>query len=729
MRKLFEFRILLVLCLLALGVNGVWAKTGDELASCQGTGSGYGTRRTLSDSHNVDWVLSTGQTGYLGTKKDDNHGKVKPTAADLPVVKAVSADATTETTGYYFYYTTTAVANVGSVEFSYTANNGNASATAYVVVGDAISASGGDAYEIVELATTSTSAQGASLGTSGTFTFTFKETQTSARYYGVVIVTSSFKRMTAGTIKLLEGETGADANFSFPPGSYNATYGSDFSEPALSTADGYDGDITYSSSNELVATVNDKTGDITLVGEGTTRITASGTGGSFADGSAYYNLTVTDNRGAHGLAYATDSVTKKIGVTGYVNPLTNPNSLSVTYESDNTAVATVNATTGAITALTAGVATITASFTGNATYKAGSASYILTVSDGAKWVKVTDAANLHAGDQIIIVNESAGKVLSTTQNTNNRKAEGITLEGGIATMNSDAQIITLSKNSGGWILNVDEGHLYTISSSNHLKISSDNTALATEGHYVTINITSGNADIQFPFTGDDKYVKYNPNNGDPIFSAYKSGQSAVQIYKKFSDVSVTVSSVGYATLHYGDRALTVPAGMEAYTYLVNAQNKLEKRRTYEEGDVIPAGQAVVLKADAGTYIFELAATAGQADGDSQLKGLDEEGTTTGTGKFYHLTLVDKDDVSKGAGFFWGNDGGAAFTIAAHKAYLVVPTAGVSGYMFNGEVDDDLTAIESAVVKSAQGPIYDLQGRRVEKMTRGIYLVDGKKVMK
>lgn len=187
--------------------------------------------------------------------------------------------------------------------------------------------------------------------------------------------------------------------------------------------------------------------------------------------------------------------------------------------------------------------------------------------------------------------------------------------------------------------------------------------------------------------------------------------------------------MGYATLHYGDRALTVPAGMKAYTYLVNAQNKLGKSWTYGEGDVIPAGQAVVLKADAGTYIFELANTDGYADAESQLKGLDEEGTTTGTGKFYHLTLVDKDDVSKGAGFFWGNDGGAAFTIAAHKAYLVVPTAGVRGYMFNGEVDDDLTAIESAVVKSSQGPIYDLQGRRVEKMTRGIYLVDGKKVMK
>lgn len=726
MRKLFEFRILLVLCLLALGVNGVWAKTGDELASCQGTGSGYGIRRTLSDSHGVDWVLSTGQNGYLGTNKADNHGKVKPTAADLPVVKAVSADATTDNTGYYFYYTTTAVANVGSVEFSYTANSGNVSATAYVVVGDAISADGGDAYEKVELATTSTSAQGASLGTSGTFTFTFKETQTSARFYGVVIVTSSFKRMTDGTIKLLEGETGADANFSFPQDSYDATYGSSFTKPALSTATGYDGTITYSSSDEAVATVDDD-GEITLVGGGTTRITASGTGGSFADGSAYYDLTVTDNRGAHGLAYATDAVTKKIGVTGFINTLTNPNLLSVTYSSSDEDVATVNATTGAIEALTAGQTTITAAFAGNASYKSGSVSYTLTVSDGAKWVKVTDAANLHPGDQFIIVNETNGLVLGENRG-NNRLGASIDIDEGVATMNSDAQVITLEKSNGKLYLKTGSTYLAAASSSsNNMKEVDSNT---TDG-VVSISISSGNATITFSETSySRKYIRCNSGNTPPLFSCYESGkQSDVQIYKKISDVSVTVSSVGYATLHYGDRALTVPAGMEAYTYFVNAQNKLVESWLYEEGDVIPAGQAVVLKAAAGTYNFELATTAGDADPESQLKGLDEDDTTKGTGKFYHLTLVDKDDVSKGAGFFWGEEGGAAFPIAAHKAYLVVPTAGVRGYMFNGEVDDDLTAIESAVVKSAQGPIYDLQGRRVEKMTRGIYLVDGKKVMK
>ena len=214
---------MLLLCALIVGSGTMWGDEGDELAICQGTGSGYGTRRTLTDSHSVGWVLASGQSGYLGANNATNHGNVKPTAADLPVVKAVKSDATTSTTGYYFYYTTTAVENVGSIEFSYTGNSGNSSATAYVVVGDALSKSGGDAYEVIELSSTSTTAQNASLGTSGTFTYTFNETQKDARYYGFIIVTNSYKRLTAGTIKLKEGANAcATPTFSPTGGTYTS---------------------------------------------------------------------------------------------------------------------------------------------------------------------------------------------------------------------------------------------------------------------------------------------------------------------------------------------------------------------------------------------------------------------------------------------------------------------------------------------------------------------------
>ena len=58
---------------------------------------------------------------------------------------------------------------------------------------------------------------------------------------------------------------------------------------------------------------------------------------------------------------------------------TNPTGLTVTYASDNEEVATVDETTGEVTILAVGTATITATFVGNDQYKAGSASYTITV--------------------------------------------------------------------------------------------------------------------------------------------------------------------------------------------------------------------------------------------------------------------------------------------------------------------------------------------------------------
>ena len=208
-------RLMTLLVLALLSASNVWGKEGDVLAEVQGTGSGYG-RQTTTDSYKVGWV-TIGQSGYFGinSAKNNTGAKAGVNAIDLPVAKAVDASATSSTstssnscTGYYTFYTTTALKNAGSIVFYYSANSGNSDATAYVVMGDEKSESGGTAYVQVPLATTSTSKQGASLETSGTFTFTFAETQTSAKYYGVVIKTSSYKRMTEGKITIKEGATG-----------------------------------------------------------------------------------------------------------------------------------------------------------------------------------------------------------------------------------------------------------------------------------------------------------------------------------------------------------------------------------------------------------------------------------------------------------------------------------------------------------------------------------------
>ncbi len=76
----------------------------------------------------------------------------------------------------------------------------------------------------------------------------------------------------------------------------------------------------------------------------------------------------------------TSEYTLTLGDAFEAPELSNPNDLAVTYSSSNETVATVNAQ-GAVTILAAGTTTITASSEANDTYKAGSASYTITVNN------------------------------------------------------------------------------------------------------------------------------------------------------------------------------------------------------------------------------------------------------------------------------------------------------------------------------------------------------------
>ena len=204
-------------------------------------------------------------------------------------------------------------------------------------------------------------------------------------------------------------------------------------------------------------------------------------------------------------------------------------------------------------------------------------------------------------------------------------------------------------------------------------------------------------------------------------------------------VNVTISAVGYSTLYYSDRNLKVPADVTAYTYRVGT--KLEVSHTYGEGEVIPAGTAVVLKKTTSNTSFSFVSTTdtGTADANNLLKGSDEAATTTGGNYYYALTL-DKDRNPNSVGFYWMNETGAAFTNGAHKAYLALPhnfawyadptdpNAAVKGFIALPD-EDDPTAIENVNVSvDLNEGIYNLAGQRLQKMQKGINIVNGKKIL-
>ena len=162
----------------------------------------------------------------------------------------------------------------------------------------------------------------------------------------------------------------------------------------------------------------------------------------------------------------------------------------------------------------------------------------------------------------------------------------------------------------------------------------------------------------------------------------------------------------------------------ATTYTFDSNNKqLLVSRTYSEGGVIPADEAVVIKGTPNTvYKFIPVKGTYPKDGANVLRGTDTETQLSGDGKFYALSA--KSGV---VGFYWMNSTGSAFKNGAHKAYLHLSSSAgsVKGFAFD---DDNATGIQAIENTIEDGAIYNIAGQRVGKMQKGINIVNGKKIM-
>lgn len=190
-------------------------------------------------------------------------------------------------------------------------------------------------------------------------------------------------------------------------------------------------------------------------------------------------------------------------------------------------------------------------------------------------------------------------------------------------------------------------------------------------------------------------------------------------------IDVNISSAGYSTLYYSDKALVVPEGMEAYTMNV-ADDMVKKSHIYEAGSTIPKGTAVILKANEGKYSLKLSSDNGIDDSkNNMLKGSDTEATTTGGDIYYKL--ASPNGVT---GFYWGAEDGVAFKNGAHKAYLAVKKSqnaqhkAVRSFAFNSE--GEATKINAIGQDSQDYPLYNMQGQRVGKDYKGIVIRQGHK---
>lgn len=367
------------------------------------------------------------------------------------------------------------------------------------------------------------------------------------------------------------------------------------------------------------------------------------------------------------------------------------------------------------------------------------------------YTKVTSEDQLVAGGIYVIVNENY-KVAMSWQDQYNRRAISIEINNNSFTL-ADADIanaetdktvyeLQLGGETGKWTFydKINNGYLFAPGTSrkNHLK--TQNTIDAKSQAKISFD-AKGNSSIVFSAPNANT-LRFNDNNHskDPeneknqqLFSCYKSGQDPIQLYRKVGTFPLTTARYG---TYYTEDAFVMPEGVTGYTITSEDGLTLKFNEAYVAGAVVPAKTALVLKATEELtadkeYTYTIVNSTAVAPTDNLLHGSVENATTNVDGAHAYYKLAN--DPTDGLGFYYGAEGGVAFTNGAHKAYLAVMTKTMS--QMRGFSFDSMTTGINHVVANAEHAkttvIYDLNGRRVNSLNaaaKGVYIVNGKKVI-
>ena len=227
------------------------------------------------------------------------------------------------------------------------------------------------------------------------------------------------------------------------------------------------------------------------------------------------------------------------------------------------------------------------------------------------------------------------------------------------------------------------------------------TVTFLDGHtYGGYGIRSNNVYFYDNNTNADRGGNIDLSSGDVRYRSWR--------LEEITSLPITISAALYASLNL-PVAVTRPTGVKAY---VGTNNGTTIRLTEITDGIIKANTAVILTADAaGTYNFDI--TTGGTE-DSDLQG------TVGAETISAPTVYTLQNGTNGIAFYALD----SKTVPGFKAYLASSSSVRSlTFDFGGA-----TAIDSKLIEQTGATIYDLSGRRVEKAQKGLYIMNGKKVL-
>jgi hypothetical protein len=215
-----------------------------------------------------------------------------------------------------------------------------------------------------------------------------------------------------------------------------------------------------------------------------------------------------------------------------------------------------------------------------------------------------------------------------------------------------------------------------------------------------------------------------PNASVDSYKSTAPWSSFGKIVGLSKEYSLTVSSVGYATL-YLDFNAEIPEGVEAYIAKEVVDNRLKMERV--EG-VLPANTGVIIRAEEGTYTFVESDETPAVIEKNLLKGTVEDTEITAEANTSYYVLAAPEGV---VAMYLAKLTDNKFLNNANKAYLPINYVDQLSRKFVFDFGDEtgIAETENGNVKAENSAIFDLSGRRVQKAQKGIFIRDGKVVVK
>lgn len=422
---------------------------------------------------------------------------------------------------------------------------------------------------------------------------------------------------------------------------------------------------------------------------------------TFAWSAASYSVDINDAAGA---SYPT---------------LTNNSDGTVSYESSDTEVATIDASTGAITLVAAGSTTITANVTATANYSAASASYTLTVVDASA-----------LGEAVAFVAEKDGvyyAMLNTISSDKLNASKATVFKG---------SVVTERKDLCGWYVDAEAGTIKDINgeyvayggSGTQVKLQSNSYKWVYEDELWKCGDNTRAMAMNADATGFGAYVL------SGVGSTYPAAVTMPIVNGYHRDVTsgnygticlpYAVSAGDYDGVEFFSVAGKVMENGEATAIVLNEETELE------------AGKPYVFSAttDKLIAIYSGEAAAKEVEGNGLVGSF--EGTDVTEGMY-----LLKDNTVKKVGSAGGHiaENRAYFDLSQMSEYTEAVGVNQRLISLGGNDGDGTTGVDGIEAEgNALVDVYTIGGVQVRSqvaaseatdgLAKGIYIVNGKKVV-